>query len=96
MYNNKNNFYSYNELKEFSSLNILKTLVKNGLVEEKTNEVDKYNYGIELDKISLNTLTDEQNKVYNNILNFNDNKPILLEGITGSGKTEIYFHLLMH
>lgn len=91
--NNKNNFYSYNELKEFSSLNVLKTLVKNGLVEEKANEVDKYNYNIELDKILLNTLTDEQGKVYNNILNFNDNKPILLEGITGSGKTEIYFHL---
>ena len=85
---NKDKSFSFNELKSLCSLNILKTLVKNGIICEKKE--NQHNYNIE--NIVLNTLSIEQENVYKKILEL-DNKPILLEGITGSGKTEIYFHL---
>lgn len=93
----KNNFdkaFAFNELKDICSLNILKTLTKNGIVEEKKIKYDVTNYSINIDDIHLNTLSAEQNNIYNDILELmKENKPILLEGATGSGKTEIYFHL---
>ncbi len=53
------------------------------------------NFEIDISKIKLNNLSEEQKNVFQEILQLMslDNKPILLEGATGSGKTEIYFHL---
>lgn len=89
----KNNSYFYEELKQFCSLNVIKTLVKNGVLIEKQEEFRKYDYTIK--DIKLNVLSAEQDVIFNNILSYiqKDRKPILLEGATGSGKTEIYFHL---
>lgn len=93
--NNSKKSYSFEELKDICSLNILKTLAKNGIISEKKIKQDKINFDINLNKIKLNTLSEEQNNIFLKILDFikKDNKPILLEGATGSGKTEIYFHL---
>lgn len=90
---NKNQKFSFNELKNLCSLNMLQTLIKNNFIKETFDIVDKFNYTIDLKKIKLNNLTKEQNIIFEKICNQNDNKPILLEGVTGSGKTEIYFHL---
>jgi len=44
------------------------------------------------EKHALHTLSEEQNSALN-IIN-KTTKPILLKGVTGSGKTEVYFHLI--
>lgn len=85
--------YIFEELKQYCSLNILKTLVKNSIIIEKKEEFKKYNFGIT--NIELNTLSSEQCLIFDKITSFikDNKKPILLDGATGSGKTEIYFHL---
>ena len=72
-----------------SSLNTL--LRKNILIEEK---VEHYRLELKRDKTVIHKLTDKQNSVYENIIKFKDNKPCLIYGITGSGKTEIYMELI--
>ncbi len=93
--NNSEKSYSFEELKDICSLNILKTLAKNKVIIEKKIKQDNINFNLDLNKIKLNILSEEQNNIFTKILNFikENNKPILLEGATGSGKTEIYFHL---
>ena len=98
----ENKDYSFTEKEIKSKLNIGKTvitgLLNKGLIIEKFEKVDNCNYAINLDNIRLNTLNMEQKNVFNEIKDFSDNYTkfvsILLEGATGSGKTEVYFHLI--
>lgn len=98
----ENKDYSFTEKEIKSKLNIGKTvitgLLNKGLIVEKSEKVDDCNYIINLDNIRLNTLNMEQENVFNEIKDFSDNYTkfvsILLEGATGSGKTEVYFHLI--
>ena len=98
----ENKDYSFTEKEIKSKLNIGKTvitgLLNKGLIIEKSEKVDSCNYAINLNDIRLNTLNMEQENVFNEIKDFSDNYTkfvsILLEGATGSGKTEIYFHLI--
>ncbi|MDR1499163.1 MAG: primosomal protein N' [Rickettsiales bacterium] len=94
--NNIGKNYTFDDLKDFCSLNVLKTLVKNGIIVEKRVAANNPDFSVNLNNIKLNKLSDEQNEVYSKIVKFidgGDNRPILLEGATGSGKTELYFHL---
>ena len=98
----ENKDYSFTEKEIKSKLNIGKTvitgLLNKGLIAEKSEKVDNCNYVINLNDIRLNTLNTEQENVFNEIKDFSDNYTkfvsILLEGATGSGKTEVYFHLI--
>jgi len=77
--------------KEISNKVILKRLIEKGILKEVKEE--KYRYDKEVDLVGLKTLTDKQKECYKNILE-STHDVCLLRGVTGSGKTEIYMHLI--
>ena len=75
---------------------ILKRLIKKNIILEK-KKIDKYDNKIFFENINLKKLSEQQTKAYScikNIIIKKESKPIFLDGVTGSGKTEIYFHLM--
>lgn len=69
---------------------ILQSILPSGL--DKTRRLVSEKKKV-LKKGLLPKLTEDQNKVFNHILIKND-KPHLIHGVTGSGKTEIYLRLI--
>ena len=80
-------------LKKDCNLSAVKSLKDKGLIKEiKENE-----YRINISNNSnviKHKLNEEQLNVYNTISNDNSFNTYLLEGITGSGKTEVYLNLI--
>jgi len=66
-------------------------LIEDGILIEVKSKVNRLKHEDKQD--NLVSLTDLQNKAVNEILN-SKNKPILLFGVTGSGKTEVYMHVI--
>ncbi len=78
------------------SASVPKALIDKGLVTKEARPVARYSYqGAANGKLSEFTLTPEQRKVLTAVLNREkgDKRPLLLHGVTGSGKTEIYLRL---
>ena len=85
---NNSNLVKYSDIK---NKEILKRLIDKNILRVVTKE--KYRYSSTYEKKELNVLTVPQEKAYNDILNCK-NMVCLLRGVTGSGKTEIYMHLI--
>lgn len=78
-----------------SSLN---SLIEKGLVEKIEEDFSPNNIDVSVfEKKSTTTLNDDQYRVINAIKNEaskEDSRPILIQGVTGSGKTEVYIHAI--
>jgi primosomal protein N' (replication factor Y) len=72
----------------------LKTMLPRGFYKKRrTIKKDPLIKGVSLDK-TITELTKEQREVFEHIISSKNNKPFLLHGITGSGKTEIYLRTI--
>lgn len=77
--------------KELGSPSLVKALLEKGKIELFQKERDRLKIP-EFEKEQPHELNIEQRRAYDTILN-GDKSVYLLEGVTGSGKTEVYLHL---
>ncbi|MEM7381221.1 MAG: primosomal protein N' [Bacteroidota bacterium] len=78
-----------------SSRAVIKTLIDKGVLEEYHIRVDRVSLADPDGDSKLQPLNDYQQLALNDIRSsFQENKVTLLHGVTSSGKTEVYMHLI--
>lgn len=79
--------------KSGSTTAVLKTMVKNGIFNEQTRQVDRLQFSDSVQ--GLNPLSEAQQTALDQIkISFDQKKTVLLHGVTSSGKTEIFLQLI--
>lgn len=82
------------DLSEGESASSLNTLIKNKIFEEYETIVPRFGFETPKETTPL-LLSEKQEEARNTILNhFDESDVVLLHGVTGSGKTEIYIDLI--
>ena len=73
---------------------MLAAAIKKGLFKIYKKEINRYAFSAET-RADLPILTDEQNRALRQILeHFHSKSAVLLHGVTSSGKTSVYMHLI--
>ena len=82
---------NYTELSKQFGNAVINKMLENGVLVEKKKRVNRLSVGEKTN--DRHALTELQHKAVDNILNSTD-KPIVLFGVTGSGKTEVYMNVI--
>lgn len=92
-YLSNKDFVSKNEIVESVGVGdgVIKNLIRDGVIEEVYSEK---RFIQDIGEFNLNELSKEQLEAFNQISSSNGFNTFVLEGTTGSGKTEVYFHLI--
>nr|WP_299388916.1 primosomal protein N' [Allomuricauda sp.] len=78
-----------------SSHAVIKALIDKGVLEEYYIRTDRVNHGSESSNVGDVIFNEHQNKALAHIrTGFQEQKTVLLHGVTSSGKTEVYFKLI--